>query len=115
MSDLRGLGGGGCSVGRSRLSWQDLRGFTQEVWDVICEERPSSGRPLGSATIRERLEERGVEVPDYAMYDVFEDLKGGLIEFGFGGPTNPEVAPDAEVVRKHGGLIITSVDTDLCP
>jgi hypothetical protein len=103
-------------VGRSRLSWQDLRGFTQEVWDVICEERPSSGRPLGSATIRERLEERGVEVPDYAMYDVFEDLKGGLIEFGFGGPTNPDdVESDAEVVRKHGGVMITSVDTELCP
>lgn len=97
------------------MSRQELRDFAQEVRDVICEERPSSGRPLGSATIRERLEERGVEVPDYAMYDVFEDLKGGLIEFGFGGPTNPDVEPDAEVVRKHGGVMITSMDTDLCP
>lgn len=102
-------------MGRSGLSRQALRDFTQEVRDVICEERPSSGRPLGSATIRERLEQRGVDVPDHAMYDVFEDLKGELIEFGFGGPTNPYVEPDAEVVRKHGGVIITSVDTDLCP
>ena len=102
-------------MGRSGLSRQELQDFAQEVQDIICEERPSSGRPLGSATIRERLEERAVEVPDYAMYDVFEDLKGGLIEFGFGGPTNPDVEPDAEVVRKHGGVMITSVDTDLCP
>lgn len=102
-------------MGRSGLSRQEFRNFAQEVRDIICEELPSSGRPLGSATIRERLEEWGVEVPDYAMYDAFEDLKGGLIEFGFGGPTNPDVEPDAEVVRKHGGVMITSVDTELCP
>ncbi len=97
------------------MAGRELQEFVQKVRDVICEERPSSGRPLGSATIRERLEQRGVEVPDYAMYDVFEELKGRLIEFGFGGPTNPEVEPDAEVIRKHGGVMITSVDPDLCP
>jgi len=47
------------------------------------------------------------------MYDVFERIAGGLIRYYLGG-ANPDVEAEATEARRHGGIAITSVDTELC-
>jgi hypothetical protein len=90
----------------SGLSDEELEELEQKIIDIVCEERPSLGNRLESSTIHDRLVEEGTELPDYAMADALDGLKGAL-SFFLGGPQNPNV--DTETVRRHGGITIVGI------
>jgi hypothetical protein len=99
---------------RSGLSDERFEAFAQEVIWADCLEWPTENHRLQSSTVRERLEEKGVEVPDWAMHDVFEHLRGTMLRNLLGEPQNPDDHADVEAVRSHGGVTIYWVDPDLC-
>lgn len=89
----------------SGLTHKELREFTQYVVSIICSEWVR-GSSLESSRIRELLDDQGIEVPDYAMSDVLEGLKG-LIRVPFR-------RHNEEARRKHGDFTIRGVDPLLC-
>jgi hypothetical protein len=50
---------------RSGLSGEKFEAFAQEVIWAVCLEWPTENHRLQSSTVRKRLEEKGVEVPDW--------------------------------------------------
>jgi hypothetical protein len=91
---------------RREIRMED-RQLKNRFMDVLCEEwEKASPEILGSETIYERLVSEGTEVPDGALNEFLDGLRGeGLITAaGF---------HDREAVRKHGGWAISGVRTDL--
>jgi hypothetical protein len=80
---------------------------------IICAERPSLKNKLTSSAIHDRLREEGVELPDYAIYDALDMVKP-MVRYFLGGPQNPDDPADEAAVRRHGGITVVDVDTDLC-
>ena len=94
------------SEGRSGLSQDELKDLIREIRDVICDEWPKTRR-LSSETIRERLVEQGVAVPDYAMADAFGSYLESMISTVF-------YRPSEEEIKRHGGVVIGGVNELLC-
>ena len=61
---------------------------------------------LESSRVRELLDEQGIEVTDYAVSDVLEQLKV-LLDVPFR-------RPDKEARRRHGNFTIMGADPLLC-
>ncbi len=97
----------------SGLPDDEIEELARLMMAVVCEEWAEGERPLRSSVVRERLIEEGIEVPDWAMADAFELLKGWLITPRLGG-ANPHVEGEAAEFRAHGGLMIGAVTTDFC-
>jgi hypothetical protein len=63
------------------------RAFGRRIWElarlvvtILCEEWFEAKEPvLESAVVHERLVREGLDVPDYALADVFERLEGWFV------------------------------------
>lgn len=60
-----------------------------------------------------RLVREGVEVPDYALADVFERLEGWSVRL-HPRAANPDVEAEARAFRLHGGVTVEALHSDLC-
>jgi hypothetical protein len=98
----------------SGLPADEIEELARLVMIVVCEEWSEAEEPgLGSADIRERLVREGIEVPDYALADVFERPEGWFLRLCPREP-NPDVEAEARDFRLHGGVTVEAVEADLC-
>jgi hypothetical protein len=87
----------------------DASELAEKVREAICAEwQEGAGGSVQSAVVYRRLLEEGVEVPGYQMSAILNAFKvGGLIV------ASPGLQREEEV-RKHGGLLIRGVSSELC-
>jgi len=98
---------------RSGLSEGEVEELARRIMRFVCDERPSLGNKLPSSAIHDWLREDGIELPDYAMHDALDLIKG-MITYPLGGAQNLDDPADDEAVHRHGGITIVGVDTGLC-
>lgn len=97
----------------SGLPDDEIEELARLIMAVVCEEWDPASPTAHSSVVHERLVAEGVEVPDWAMADALDRLKGWFVTPHLGG-ANPNVEEEAADFRRHGGVAIGAVNADFC-
>lgn len=101
------------SVKWSGLPDDEIEELARLMMAVVCEEWPDARPLLESSVVHERLVAEGIQVPDWAMADAFDRLRGWFLTPYLGG-ANPHAEDEAGAFRRHGGLKIGGVSGEFC-